>query len=758
MRFLKGMALIVIMMSFLLPTTTTYAETGISITIDFPLTDKLKYDMDVPVTATITNTGTDFDGDLALTTSTDTIKTYPLRIAKGEEKTIELMIESYILMPENKDTLTKRITLYPGGIEKQEKTKASVAVTKTPQMMAPNTPFILTVTSNEQRLINLLKSVKQIDDVTTITTRASQLPTDYLALATFNYMIIDDSKMSQLSEEQQQALKSWVQRGGHLITSTSEADETAWGAFNGLMPLKVGNKDQVNVEGATVTYYQTSLNDKAQELVNKYDIQIAQRHLGSGSIIQLPFVLGDEAIQNNEAFYEWLISKMDLFTHAPMNTLTQDQSRNELSNNTRVFPTLEISATTIITALVVYIFIVGPLLYWLLRRRGKSGYAWFVIPLIAIITAVAIFLIGAKDRIKQPSTQQLATYFINDDESVQGVYAMSLLTNSLKDVAFSLDDDTTVNAIDTLSFTSGSTKNYVKDHTLIFSKPSYWSVQTFSGNSFVSNVGKLTIDVVVSDGRIEGTVHNGFSFDFKQATLWSGSEQVVLGDIKPNETLIVSQPLKSPYLKPVENNGTIVQRNPGSLEEIVAGQKHAQETQLNLLAPAFNKPIIFGSTNQSLTKAQFKGEAKEQHLTYLAQAFEPRLELKGDFSISDKEMKRTIINEQSDMEVDLAMPDANEAMLEGQVNRYELTLPKEMVSNDVGLQQVIVTEQDSNTKSEILNNVTNEYEVVDGTWKQQGNINPYVNRDGVITLRVSLLQETGVVVKLPTVQIMGVAQ
>src|SRR5699024_2375253 len=112
--------------------------------------------------------------------------------------------------------------------------------------------------------------------------------------------------------------------------------------------------------------------------------------------------------------------------------------------------------------------IIGPILYFVLRKFDKREYAWGLIPVIALVTAVAIFFIGGKDRLVKPQIQQLALFRVNNDQSVTGVYSNSLLTNKAGDYLFTMDNETKGYPRNSEMFNAGTAQqNYVKSNEIV---------------------------------------------------------------------------------------------------------------------------------------------------------------------------------------------------------------------------------------------------------------------------------------------------
>src|SRR5690606_19872311 len=135
----------------------------------------------------------------------------------------------------------------------------------------------------------------------------------------------------------------------------------------------------------------------------------------------------------------------------------KDELVYNLGETNSLFSSFKVSTPLMIGIVVVYMIVIVPLLYFILKRKDKREYAWGIIPLTAIIASVAIFGYGAKDRLARPQVQQSSFLHVNEDKSLNGYYAASILSNKGGDFTFEAPISTTMVAQRTTnSFTGQS--------------------------------------------------------------------------------------------------------------------------------------------------------------------------------------------------------------------------------------------------------------------------------------------------------------
>lgn len=176
-----------------------------------------------------------------------------------------------------------------------------------------------------------------------------------------------------------------------------------------------------------------------------------------------------------------------------------DQISYELRNINELFPSFEVSVSYMLIVIILYIIIIGPVLYFVLKKVDKREHAWWIIPVFSIILSIGLFIVGAKDRIVQPQVQQSAFYKVNEDSSLNGYYVESILTNRSGDFVVNTDKNTTAVAMRNYNNFTGTVgdlheSSYIKENangsTLTLRDLNYWSVQSFGGKHLLKILAK----------------------------------------------------------------------------------------------------------------------------------------------------------------------------------------------------------------------------------------------------------------------------
>lgn len=708
------------------------AEVGVNNTI--------KLYQPLPIKLTITNSGSDFSGDLVIdakvTYSVGSAQVYPLDLAEGETKTLTMYLDGisddYFNLSQNEPLFV----FYEGGIEKGK--KIDYSGDKNPLFRFfydGDASFIFTYTENSDRLAALLRLNQYVQNKVEIF-HLNQLsgydfPSDYKGLAMADLFVVDEMNIGDLPEEKQQALLEWVEKGGILLVGAHEQIDRSMGILSDYLPLQLSSEKVVVTKEAlgelskggiftdNIEVFQATERKGSKKILADRDTILASFiDLGKGRIIQTTFSLGDQPLSVMDGYGKLLSEILNVQTSfanlSRGNYL--DSIAYELKNLNELFPSFQVNTVLVIVTIILYMFIVGPILYLILKKLDKREHAWWVIPVLSIGLTLLMFVFGAKDRILQPQIHQSAFYKV-DGKDLTGYYAESILTNRSGDFVLTMDENTTSYAAIGYGVESAGSlheKAYTENHgngsTIHLRNLNYWAVKSVIGESNIPNAGNFEIDLTVKDSVIEGTVKNNFPFIIKDATIWSGSRKIEIGDLKPNETVEVSKEIKSSILiKPVPYRG--YWDEPKEVEQLIPKRiEQLQYQSLNLVDE--NQPVLVGWTEEALVGIQLENSAELSPIAVIVQPFQPKLEIQGEFTINDS-MMETYVYPMNGGYADIMDEQTKEWNISPGEHEYRIDVPKEIFNENFQLTEMKIKNHEKNRVTmSIWNFKTNQYEAI----------------------------------------------
>lgn len=767
------------------PSLEVKAEAGVS--------NKVKYNTPIPLKVTITNNGTAFSGDLVLDAAqsynSGSGLVYALDLAEGETKTLQLYLNGLSEQYSYDDQQKRMFYFYEGGIEEGELISHKGTKTLDPQFYDPAETFIYTLTDNSDRLSAFQKlrqtSMQNVEIFHLNQLKDFEFPNQAKGLSMANIIVVDEVSLTDYTTEQQQALHQWVKEGGTLLVGASDELQSTSGIFKKELPLILSDEKAIisqerlsELSGGgkftdNIDVYQAQENEGSVRLLaDEETILASSQLLGSGQIIQTTFSLGDEPLVSMDGYIKLISNLLDM--KAPNQNQSfgmyyggvNDYLPSEIGSVNELFPSFEVSTTLLIVIVILYILLVGPLLYWILKRMDKREHAWWIIPVFSVALSLGMFIIGAKDRLMQSQIQQSAFYQV-DGDNLTGHYVESILTNRGGDFTFEMDGQTTAIASNAYSLSSPADmalheKSYVQNKdegsAIYFKNLNYWSVQSVIGETNVPNAGKMDIQLMLKDGKMEGTITNHFPFQLHDVAIWSGSKERVLGDLEAGETLQVSEKVKnsvllSPAIPKYEYSQPQSKDDlqPMRLEKLKYGAVGVSKDE--------RAPIVTAWTEEALVGIELDGNADISPLAYIAQSFQPNVEVSGDFTLDHETLQDTLRSLSTSGYMDLLDETANEWSLDKGDYEFTVWAPKELAANALWKEISIANQASGSIEMAIWNWETSSYEEIEGkSVNLTQNLKRYIAPEGQLKMRIKMMDQTGTSVKMPKVEMKGVAQ
>lgn len=786
--------LVMLVMSFILPTTQASAAATLEVKATAGVSGKAKYQSVVPLQVTVKNNGADFSGDMAINSSNSyeaaSALVVPIDIAAGEEKTFTFYLDG---LADYSYSDTDLFAFYEGSIEKGKKIAYKGTKRLQSNFLDPSSTFIYTLTDKSDRLSALLRlstfvaqsnvevfNINQLKDYT--------LPEDSQGLAMANVIVVDEVAIADLTPKQQEALLKWVQDGGTLLLGAADQINATAGVFKEYLPLSLSQEmTAISAEALTKlsgggiftqpisVYSATSSEGSLPVLTENNEVLAAKKKVGSGEVIQTTFSLGDQPLASMDGYGALLAKVINIQSISQQGMMRQgqsplDQISYELRNINELFPSFEVSVSYMLIVIILYILIIGPILYFVLKKADKREHAWWIIPSISVVLSIVLFIVGAKDRIVQPQVQQSAFYKVNEDNSVNGYYVESILTNRSGDFVVNADQNTTAVALRNYNNFTGTMgplheSSYIKENasgsTLTLRDLSYWSVQSFGGKTSAQNIGKMDIDITLKNEKLTGTVKNNFPFALKDVTLISGVKEVKLGDIEANGTLQVNKELKTTVLQKPSIFNNYNYSYPSKKDEVNPMRIERMKTLALQLVEKDNQPILTAWTDQAVVGVELETSANMSPITMLVQPFKGKVELTGPFTMKRNNFSYSVEPLSANGYYEKIEEELNKWYLSEGLYEVTMTMPDQFMDAVESLNELTISNKDvSRMQLSIWNNETNIYEpLVDTKQVFTDKISTYFNQDGELRIEIKYGPDpSGEQTKLPDIELKGVAK
>lgn len=207
-----------------------------------------------------------------------------------------------------------------------------------------------------------------------------------------------------------------------------------------------------------------------------------------------------------------------------------------------------------IAVLAVYIILVGPIAYFILKKLDKRSLTWAVVPALAVIFTVMIYTMGSKTRIDEPYAGYVK--FLNFDKENKVEEELYFSLTAPFNTAYSVTLDKEYKVIE-MSANSSVGYNYNRKEEVDFNdtvsmiqyglentqlqiqnNPAFSPVYYQSTNTY-NLPNKLSAAISYTGESLKGTIDNGFDFDISNAVFVSDGYLVILGDVKKGEQVVL---------------------------------------------------------------------------------------------------------------------------------------------------------------------------------------------------------------------------
>ncbi len=786
--------LVMLVISFIFPSTQASAAATLEVKATAGISGKAKYQSVVPLQVTVKNNGADFSGDMAINSANSyeaaSALVVPIDIAAGEEKTFTFYLDG---LADYSYSDADLFAFYEGSIEKGKKVAYKGTKRLQANFLDPSSTFIYTLTDKSDRLSAFLRlstfvaqsnvellNINQLKDYT--------FPEDPQGLAMANVIVVDEVAIADLTQKQQESLLKWVQDGGTLLLGAADQIDATAGIFKEYLPLSL-SQEMTSISAEALTklsgggiftqpisiYSATSSEGSLPVLTENNAVLASKKKVGSGEIIQTAFSLGDQPLASMDGYAALIAKMIDVQTISQQGMMRQgqsplDQISYELRNINELFPSFEVSVSYMLIVIILYILIIGPILYVVLKKMDKREHAWWIIPSISIVLSIVLFIVGAKDRIMQPQVQQSAFYKVNEDSSLNGYYVESILTNRSGDFVVNADKNTTAVALrnnNNFTGTMGALheSSYIKESangsTLTLRDLSYWSVQSFGGKTAAQNIGKMDIDITLKNEKLTGTVKNNFPFALKDVTLISGVKEVKLGDIEANSTLQVDKELKTTVLQKPSVYNNYNYTYPSKKDEVDPMRIERMKTLALPLVENDRQPILTAWTDQAIVGVELETSANMSPITMLVQPFKGKVELSGPFTMKRNNFTYTLTPLSASGHYEKIDEELNNWYLSDGLYEVTMAMPDQFMDAVKSLNEMTISNKDvKRMQLSIWNNETNVYEpLVDTKQVFTEKITKYINQDGELRIEIKYgPDQSGEQTKLPDIELKGVAK
>jgi hypothetical protein len=550
--------------------TASAQSAGLTMTATTAFDGYTKYGEWLPVWIDLKNIGADVHGEVRISIQSSQgtlVFAAPVELPAGSHKRFPI----YVLP--NNFSRELVIQLTNKGV--------SLATAKATVRPQPNITYLIGILAPERGALALLNGIN-LPGMNTrpkvlVDLKLDELPDKSAGLHSFDLLILNDTDTSTLSPEQSAALAGWVQNGGHLVIGGGAgAQRTVSGLDPALLPVQIeGTTELDNLGVEPISSYAKTNNillagpfasarataSGGTTVAGKIDQPLVQEmSTGSGTVHWVALDLATvpfDGWPGTEAFWEMLIGPGGAYPeNMPFDTSIRQWRANSLFYALSNIPSLDLpSIRGLSILLIIYILIVGPLNYVVLRRLKRMQLAWLTIPALTAVFTAAAFGIGYTMRGTDLVLNKISLIDARPDGNAAITSYMGLFSPRQQSYKVLVNGEGLISPMagydsggwgggmpatgGQMVFTQGQPSS-VQGLTV-----NQWAMQSFMSEGSWKNFGSFTGELRLENEALVGSIRNDTGYPITDVVVAIQSRFQRLGDMAPGEEKPVNLGLTS---------------------------------------------------------------------------------------------------------------------------------------------------------------------------------------------------------------------
>ena len=413
-----------------------------------------------------------------------------------------------------------------------------------------------------------LPNEKQL--VSVIHMQGQYIPENTLVLDHLDVLVVNDFSSRTLSRPQVAAVQSWVERGGMLVLAGGSGWQKTFSTWpDALMPVEVEGSRSVKGLPALEDLYGSRLGggafvisegklQKGQVLAAEGKNPIlVQTAVGKGNVFYLAFDLAAAPFavwSGNQKMWPDLLSRCNphgLITAPDVQVEMMNRRGYEMNWVLRSIPGTDLPSAKMLGGLfVVYILVLGPGVYLLLRKMDRREWGWVVVPVLAIVFFTSIYFAGFKGKGRDVFTNIISLVQLEPDSRyAQATSYLGVFAPTHSNYQVSLAGEQLVNMLpsdrgyDGMRIDgSGPDQEVVaaihqgQDTRISFASSTRWSMRGVQAVDVVTSPGRIESQLTAGRGGVTGTVTNRTGKTLTDCVVFNQYGYQSLGKMAPGQS------------------------------------------------------------------------------------------------------------------------------------------------------------------------------------------------------------------------------
>lgn len=508
----------------------------------------------LPVFVTVTNSGDSFNGTIQLE--------FP------EQRTTDVRFSRSVDLPRGSK---KRVTIY--GQSNSFPTRVNVRLLNgdavAAEFAAPLKPLAdpdglaLLVASDATVFADLNGlALGENGHIFAATARLDLIPSDPQSLRSVAYLLFNDVATGDLNADQRKSIGSWVSAGGHLIVFGGPNYAKTADALVDLLPMTPTGTRSLDTLASLQLIHRGRLSGTPPYVVATGTIKagadvllleegaplIVQRAQGLGKVTYITLDNGLAPLKGwtgQEALWSVLLPRDP--SAPPLERNIGLLSQTSMQRALQQIPTLDNpNLTGLALYLAIFVIVIGPLNYLILRVLRRRELAWLTIPLLAALFAAGLYGFGISARQNDVIVKVISVVRGTADSDQANVDSyLGVFSPARRSYTLQLTDGALPSPFVGGPPSVGGSAVGVSPTTKL--EPTWirqgagvrydslsvdaWQMQPLAAELSTPNAGPIRVEAHIEAGQLVGRVANESDFSLQSAVLFLGLNAQRLGDI-----------------------------------------------------------------------------------------------------------------------------------------------------------------------------------------------------------------------------------
>lgn len=535
-------------------------EKQFNVQISYGINGTVRYGDSFPVTVKLTSKVKDFEGKIrfgcdSTEYSNNIYVEKSVTLPKGVEKQISLDMNTN----QGSDYYEVQLVDKNNKVVYENKTLTGE--------MVDSTSLTVGVLSDKEKELKCFKDLIVNESTGTSTSyvklSAETMPTNQTDFAMLDYLLVDDFDTLKLSNQQYEALKTWVSNGGNLILALGDQykkvlgkfqDDFLKGTVKSVYDNRIGLVDEKTGKEVSVRCADIESDDLEAELSVATGKCLNFARKDSGRVYVVSFSFTEDSIQKWDDESTFIARMLSCSEKTISKYVDKQNGIGDDTSDASAAVQLDKknqppNTYVLLFCFVIYIIVLGPVIYFVLKNKDKREYMWFSMVTCAILFVGILFVYSRFTTISKPIVNTMLFEKYSDDSctknvigSVQNVKNDEVnlkFNDAIQNLGVLVSDDYSVfgNSDATYYLCQDEKAQGIRISSQEALSKSYFKLKEADQRG----TKPFQCDINLEYSKISGTIKNVSNRDFTHVVVCFGGQFYMIPDLKSQDSYTIDE-------------------------------------------------------------------------------------------------------------------------------------------------------------------------------------------------------------------------